>query len=618
MRLALEPVRLTLMPVRLFKLALLLVLVNKSLLFLAGIFTYIYERLQSSTYQMIHMKSVRLLCFTAWICLPVISSRAQATTPPSPITIDLTEKEGLLKPVWAYFGYDEPNYTYMKDGKKLLSEIAALSPTPVYVRCHNLLTSGDGVAALKWGSTNAYTEDEKGNPVYNWHIVDSIFDTYVQRGMKPLAEIGFMPEALSIHPQPYRHHWQPGVRYDSVYTGWTYPPNDYKKWGELVYQWVRHSIQRYGEQEVASWLWEVWNEPNIGYWKGTQEEYWMIYDHAVDAVKRALPSARVGGPATTGPGWDKAAAWLQNFLVHCSEGKNYATGRKGAPLDFISFHAKGSPKVVEGHVRMNMAPQLGDVAKGFEIVTASPFRQLPIYITECDPEGCAACGMATNPENAYRNGTMYSSYTAASFARIYELADRYKANLAGAISWSFEFEDQKWFDGFRDLATNGVDKPVLNVFRLYGLMKGDRIKVENSGAIPLDSLLKTSVHGDHTDVQALATADGNSVSVMVWNYHDDGIEGPSVPVTILIKNIPVKSALLQEFRIDEEHSNAYTVWKKMGSPQAVTDEQYKILEKAGKLQVLEPPKPLPVTDRGEATIRFILPLHGVSLFKINW
>src|SRR5678809_1326736 len=152
------------------------------------------------------------------------------------IKIDLTKETGNMNPVWAWFGYDEPNYTYMKDGKKLLSEIAALSPVPVHVRAHNLLTSGDGTAALKWGSTNAYTEDANGNPVYNWKIVDSIFDTYVQRGMKPLAEIGFMPEALSTHPEPYQHHWEPGKTYN-IFTGWSYPPKDYTKWANLVYQW---------------------------------------------------------------------------------------------------------------------------------------------------------------------------------------------------------------------------------------------------------------------------------------------------------------------------------------------------------------------------------------------
>jgi xylan 1,4-beta-xylosidase len=538
----------------------------------------------------------------------------QATT--RPLTIDWKDQGKPLRPMWAYYGYDEPNYTYMKDGKKLLSEIAALSPVPVYVRCHNLLTTGDGQPALKWGSTNAYTEDAKGRPVYDWHIVDSIFDTYIQRGMKPLAEIGFMPEALSTHPHPYRHYWKPGVQYDSVYTGWAYPSNDDKEWGELIFQWVRHCMARYGEKEVSTWLWEVWNEPNIGYWKGSQEDYFRIYDYAADAVKRALPSARVGGPATTGPRSERAAVWLQHFLVHCAEGKNYVTGGKGSPLDFISFHAKGSPKIVEGHVRMNRSPELGDVAKGFEVVNASAFKGLPLFITECDPEGCAACGMATNPENAYRNGTMYSSYTAASFARIYDLAERYDVDLEGAMSWAFEFEGQKWFDGFRDLATNGVDKPVLNVFRMYGLMRGNRVKVENPGEMPLDSILKGVVRGDDPDIHALATIDKNTAAVMIWNYQDDDLPGDPAGITLTLTHVPGTALLLQHYSIDDEHSNAYTAWKKMGSPQSVTDQQYAELEKAGKLELAEPLRSVSVSE-GKAIVRFDLPRHGVSLLRLS-
>ena len=547
-----------------------------------------------------------------------LSPAAARITPGSPaqtpapiqrsIAIDLGQTTGPLQPLWAFFGYDEPNYTYMKDGKKLLSEIAALSPVPVYVRCHNLLTTGDGVAALKWGSTNAYTEDEKGNPVYDWHIVDSIFDTYVQRGMKPLAEIGFMPEALSVHPHPYRHHWVPGMRYDSIYTGWAYPPADYKKWGELVYQWVRHSVQRYGEKEVLTWLWEVWNEPNISYWKGTPEEYFMLYDYAADAVKRALPAAHVGGPASTGPGNTRAQAYLRNFLLHCSEGKNYATGQQGSPLDFISFHAKGSPKLVNGHVRMNMVPQLMDAKNGFEIVAASAYKDLPIYITECDPEGCAACGMSTNPENAYRNGTMYSSYTAASFARIYDLADSCKVNLKGLISWSFEFENQKWFDGFRDLATNGIDKPVLNVFRMYGEMRGDRLKIEN------DDSLQPENSGR---IGALGSTETHSTNVMVWNYRDADTTGNDAAITLQFKGLPAKKISWQEFRIDQDHSNAYETWKKMGSPQQVTDEQYGQLEKAGQLQAMTKAQQLTAIG-GKAELRLSLPVQGVSLVRLTY
>src|SRR5215468_11851232 len=138
---------------------------------------------------------------------------------PVAIHVDVGKKLGPLKPIWSFFGYDEPNYTYMKDGKKLLSEISALSRVPVYVRAHSLLVSGDGEAALKWGSTNVYTEDASGKPHYDWTIVDRIFDAYVQRKMKPLVQIGFMPEALSTHSQPYRHSWKPGTN-APLFTGW--------------------------------------------------------------------------------------------------------------------------------------------------------------------------------------------------------------------------------------------------------------------------------------------------------------------------------------------------------------------------------------------------------------
>lgn len=533
------------------------------------------------------------------------------------LAVDVSRPGEPFRHVWAYFGYDEPNYTYMQDGRKLLGELAALSPVPVYVRTHNLLTSGDGTPGLKWGSTNAYTEDKDGNPVYNWAIVDSIVDTYVSRHMKPLMEIGFTPEGLSSQPHPYRHDWKPGVDYNRIYTGWAYPPKDYAKWEALVYEWVKHSVGRYGREEVRSWWWEVWNEPNIGYWKGTEEEYFMLYDHAVNAVKGALPEARIGGPATTGPGWDKAADYLEQFLKHCAGGRNYANGKKGAPLDFISFHGKGGPKFVNGHVQMNMAPQLRDAARGFSIVKASEFPDLPVLITEFDPEGCAACGMTTNPENAYRNGTMYSSYTAASFARLFDLAALYRVNLQGVTSWSFEFEGQRWFDGFRDLATNGVDKPVLNVFRMYGLMKGNRLEVRNESGIPLDTLLKSSARGKKPDVHAFAVADQRSASVMIWNYHDADVPRESAAVKVVLENVPSAKALLNHYRIDDRHSNAYEAWKKMGSPQHVSDEQYHQLERAGQLQMLQSPRwVMPVN--GQIVLDFSLPAQGISLITLAY
>ena len=534
------------------------------------------------------------------------------------IQVDLNKSIGKMYPAWAWFGYDEPNYTYMKDGKKLLTELSQLSPVPVYVRCHSLLVTGDGEAALKWGSTNAYTEDEKGRPVYNWKIIDSIFDTYIQRGMKPLAQIGFMPQALSVNPEPYRHHWKPGDPYTDIVKGWAYPPKDYNKWAELVYQWVKHSVQRYGQKEVESWYWELWNEPNGFYWKASMEEFFKLYDYTADAVKRALPTARMGGSNIAGTGSKNAQEWLNGFIKHCLSEKNYATGKTGAPVDAILFHAKGAPKLVGGHVQMNMGTQLRDIETGFKIVASYPeLKNIPVILGESDPEGCAACGMATNPENAYRNGTMYSSYTAASFAREYQLADQYKVNFTGAVSWSFEFENQPWFFGFRDLATNGVDKPVLNVFRMFGMMSGERMDLVSNHSYDLRTAVDSGFRKIYTDINGFACKDANEATVMLWNYHDDDLKGAAETVTVNVKGLTAKKVLLFYFAVDKEHSNSYEAWKKMGSPAHPTAEQISELEKSGQLQMAGSPIWVNVTN-SEIKIDLSLERQGVSLLKLDW
>jgi xylan 1,4-beta-xylosidase len=556
-------------------------------------------------------RACRILLFVAML---FTTARAQQMpTAATNISVDLNKPVGDMTPIWAWFGHDEPNYTYMKDGRKLLTELSALSPVPVYMRVHNLLTSGDGTPALKWGSTNIYTEDAKGNPVYNYRIVDSIFDTYIKRGMKPLAQIGFMPEALSTHPQPYQHNWKPGVEYRVIETGWAYPPKDYKKWGELVYQWVKHCVARYGAKEVASWYWEVWNEADGAYWKGTVPEFYKLYDYTADGVKRALPTARIGGPNVTGGGMK----FLTGFLNHCLKDTNYVTGKIGSPLDAVLFHAKGSPKITNGQVRMGILNQLRNMNNMFKLITSyTQLKNIPVIIGESDPEGCAACSMSTNPENAYRNGTLYSSYTAASFARAYELADQYKVNLIGAVSWSFEFEDQPWFAGFRDLATNGVDKPVLNVFRMFGMMKGKRIQVQSDAMYSLKPILDSGIR-KQPDIGALASADTKTTAVMLWNYHDDDNSRTPRNVSLKLDNIPVKSVTLTRYVIDWTHSNSYEVWKKMGSPQQPTAGQIAQLEKAGMLQSIGKAQKVTVNN-GAYTVKTTLQGQGVELVKMDW
>ena len=559
-----------------------------------------------------------LVCGASCAGLPLPGRSLAGQTAPVSIRVNADDRIGPMTPVWAWFGYDEPNYTYMKDGKKLLSELAALSPVPVYVRTHNLLTSGDGTPALKWGSTNAYTEDASGRPVYDWTIVDRIMDAYLERKMRPLVEIGFMPEALSAKPRPYKHAWEPGRDYAEIYTGWAYPPKDYAKWSELVYQWVRHSVARYGRAEVERWYWEVWNEPDIGYWRGTPEEYLKLYDYAAQGLKRALPSAKIGGPHVTGPVSPRTQAYLRTFIEHCLRGTNYATGKAGSPLDVVAFHAKGAPQVMpDGHVRMGVSQQLRAIHNGFAVVASFPeLKGVPIVIGESDPEGCAACPIRTHPQNGYRNGTMYSSYTAEQIARTYQLADLQGVNLMGAVTWAFEFEGQRYFEGFRDLATNGIAKPVLNVFRMLGQMGGDRVSVVSSGALSLEAVRDSGVRA-YPDVAALASRSEREIAVLVWNYHDDDLPAPPAQVDLQIDGVPIGEPTITHYRIDAQHSNAYEVWKKLGSPQSPTAPQYRELERAGQLQLLEPARRVP-TASGRVVVTFALPRQGVSLVKLAW
>ena len=542
----------------------------------------------------------------------------QTTEAPFPvsITVDAAQVTGPLRPIWRYFGADEPNYATMKDGQRLLSDLGRLSFGHVFFRAHNLLNTGDGTPALKWGSTNAYTEDVRGNAVYDWRGIDRIFDSYLARGVKPLVEIGFMPEALSAQPQPYRHEWRPGLPYNRVFTGWSKPPKDYARWGELVYQWARHSVEKYGAGEVATWWWEVWNEANNqpnGYWGGSAEDFRRLHDYAIAGVRRALPNARVGGPHTAGDG----GQFMRDFLDHCLRGTNYATGKAGTPLDFVAFHAKGSPVYLDGHVRMGIAAQLKTIYTAFATISAYPeLKNTPVIIGESDPEGCAAC---QGPQLAYRNGTMYSSYTAAVFARKHELAARHAINLEGAVTWAFTFEDQPYFAGFRQIASNGIPLPVFNVFRMYALMGPERVRATSSGEAALETIIKDGVRGA-PDVGVLASRAPGRIAIMVWHYHDDDVSGPDAAVNLVLTGLPtgVATARVTHYRIDRQHSNAYAEWQRMGSPIAPDPAQYAAMEQASQLATL-PLSPATLgLSGGKTTLDFTLPRQGVSLLVVQW
>lgn len=548
----------------------------------------------------------------AALCTSLLAAPASpASEGPIAVSVEVhpDRKQGAVTPIWNWFGYDEINHTYLPKGEALLKSLSEMGPTPVHVRAHNLFSSGDGSPALRWGSTGIYNEDAQGRPAYDFTLADRIVDTWVKLGIKPLMELGFMPEALSAKPDKYPRHPKPT---DIVWfgSGFSYPPKDYQKWGDLCHVWAKHCVERYGRAEVATWHWQPWNEPNYGYWVGTPEEFFKLYDFAADGIRRALPEAIIGGPHTSGGLPDDFA---EKFFAHCLKGTNYATGRIGSPLDFIGFHAKGKPQLVEGRAVLGLQAQLRDIDRSFALIARHPgLKEKPIIIGESDPDGGAAL---IRPELAYRNRPQYASYTAASFLRKSELAARRKVTLTGAVTWSFEFENAPWFSGQRQLITQGVDLPVRHAFRMFDRLRGERIQARSDHQLSIDEIIAKGVR-DKSDIGAFATREGQKINVLLWHYHDDDIPGPEADVTLtlgLLDGQAVKTC--RQHRVDESHGNPFKIWLAMDSPKAPSEEQIKQLKAVAAATEADAPQLSRENDSVRTNIK--LPRQSVVLLEFT-
>jgi xylan 1,4-beta-xylosidase len=525
------------------------------------------------------------------------------------ISVDAASAGTLLERVWPFYGYDEINYTTAPEGRALLAALVAAHTAPVRVRSHFLLNTGDGTPGMKWGSTNVYTEDAVGAPTYDWALTDGIMDTITAAGAFPFTELGFMPEALSTHPIPYRNASTTGLN-----GGCFYPPNDYTKWGELVRAWATHANERY-PTVADNWLWELWNEPDSAYWHGTFAEYAKLYDYTESALHRAIPNAELGGPAVIGAD----GPFLTQFLEHCATGSNAVTGATGTRLDLVTFHAKGGTAVTQGHVELNLGNQLRLHRSGFQAVAAfSQFKQTPIYITEADPDGCAACTADLIPGAAYRNSTAYGAYEIAMMKRTLELEAEAGIRLGGVLTWAFTFPGTPYFAGYRALATNGVNLPVLSAFQLLGRLTGERLPLSSTGALALHEILENGVRGD-PDVDGMATRDGSTIQVLVWNYHDDLVTAPAAPVHLSVK-VPSSygsHAHVSHLRVDESHGDAYDVWVSQGMPASPSVEQIAAMQQAMEPSLLIPDGIVAVKADKSVTLDFELPRFGVSLVSIQ-
>jgi xylan 1,4-beta-xylosidase len=419
-----------------------------------------------------------------------------------------------------------------------------------YVRFHAIFDDEVGV----------YSEDAQGHPVYNWSYVDQIYDGLLEAGARPFVEMSFMPRALAASDKPHAFWYRPLPS----------PPKDYAKWEELVYNFAKHIVDRYGVNEVSQWYFEVWNEPNIDFWTGEpkQSTYFELYDHAARAVKRAGQRLRVGGPATA------QAAWIPDMIEHSVQTQ--------VPLDFVSTHVYGNDlsKDVfgtdENIDRSEMVSRA--VQKVYKQVKASTRPDLPIIWSEYNA--------------SYKNeiDVTDSAYMGPWLANNIRLCD----GLVTTMSyWTFSdvFEEQgviktPFYGGYGLLAEGGVPKAAFNAFAMLHRLGDQRAQP------------------DLANVLVTKRTDG-TFAIAVWNYAAPGTAGPARKIHVSADGWSGTTNYHVEI-VDPDHGSALAAWRAMGSPASPTREQYEQLKRAAA-----------VTQKLDGTSTFMLPSHGLALVEVQ-
>ena len=576
------------------------------------------------------------------------------------IEVDADRSLGELPRPWTTIGYDELNWSYTPRGKRALRAFAQFAERPYHVRAHNLLTSGRGFSWPHWGSGNVYHEDAAGSPYYDWTTVDLVFDAYREVGFKPLVELGFTPRALVPEGTELPFTRSPSQYGTYEAYEWSLPPKDFGKWEELMFQLARHCVERYGAEEVGTWYWELWNEPDISYWRGTVEQYCELYDRTVAGLSRALPSILVGGPSVTGGA--RAMPFMEAFLAHCVE--------RGTRLDFITFHTKGSAfgrsyaplsddgarfewganEETKGRVPRKSPSRkkmLTEIRAHLRAAAKYPqLRGVPCIVDECDPCVPAHFSRYDDPNFGFRNTSYYPAVMASVFKRLMDLNESLPdaPDVTLATSWAFYFEGERYFEGFREFFTaENVELPVLNGYRLLGRLGSQRLHLTSdatwdiarldelpgpaaAGGPSFDASGATASRADAPDapsladqeVDGLAAREGDAIAVALWFHADDQYASVApASVTVALRNLPFDAAdaEVRHWRIDEAHSNAHAVWQEMGRPQDPTPEQLAALKAR---QGLEEGEALRITtEGGGAQIELRLPLHALSLLEIR-
>ena len=424
-----------------------------------------------------------------------------------------------------------------------------------YVRFHAIFHDEVGV----------YDEDAQGHPVLNFSYVDQIYDGLLASGVRPFVELSFMPKKLAAKEALHAFWYKQNVA----------PPKDYAKWDDLITQFTRHLVDRYGLDEVSQWYFEVWNEPNLDFWAGDprQATYFELYDHTARDIKTVSARLRVGGPATA------QAAWADVFIRHCAENK--------IPVDFVSSHVYGNDKsedIFGTHEEISRDRMVcRAVKKVHDQIKSSAMPTLPLLWTEFN------ASYMNEPE--VTDSTYMGPWLADTIRQCDGLVDEMSY-------WTFSdvFEEQgvvkqPFYGGYGLIAADGIPKPAFNAFLLLHRLGDRRLDAAS------DSVLVTR------------RSDGTLV-IAAWN-----MAAPSA-ATRASKEVTFKfehesASRIQVTRLDSTHGDVHKAYAAMGSPRYPTQEQIKKLREAAKLS---PPE---THDIRNGSVTLEIPMQGLVLLEVK-
>ena len=426
-----------------------------------------------------------------------------------------------------------------------------------YVRFHGLLSDDMGTLVR-----------ENDKLLYSFFNADKVFDFLLSIGMKPFVELSFMPKALVSGNKTV-------FNYEANVT----PPRDYKQWAILIRKLVSHWVERYGAAEVREWFFEVWNEPNLkAFWTGTQRDYFKLYRHTVDAIKKVDASLRVGGPATA------RSEWIEDFVDFCE--------RNNVPADFITTHQY--PTDALGNEDDDTELQLFKSQRGLMREVAQDTRRRargrPVYYTEWNS--------SSNPRDPLHDEPYAAAFAAATILEAKGLVEGYSFWTFSDIFEENYFPSIPFHGGFGLLNLHGIPKPTYRAFEL----------LHSSGT---EQFL---VDGLHETVDCSVIRKDSSVTVLLTNHTTPGHSIETERCEITLDNVPEPGETFIQ-RIDDAHANPKLLWKEMGEPEYLTQKDIEQLEEASR--VVKERQRFKYED-GKLLLKTDLPPHAIAAITINF